>query len=93
MGLSRWQALRLRILPQALKRMTAPWMNTYAILMMATPLVSIVGVEDSVAMASSVLASFRDPALLMPVYGLILLLFFLYCAPIALLTKRLEARS
>lgn len=93
LGLGRWQTLRKCILPQALKRMTAPWMNTYAILMMATPLVSIVGVEDSLTIASSMLAALRDPALLMPVYGLVLVLFFLYCAPIALLTKRLEARS
>jgi polar amino acid transport system permease protein len=92
MGLTRTQTLRLCILPQAIKRMAAPWMNTYAVLMMSTPLVSIVGVEDSVAMASSVLSALANPALMLPVYGLILILFFAYCAPIAVLTKRLERR-
>ncbi|SIT44076.1 Polar amino acid uptake family ABC transporter, permease protein (fragment) [Paraburkholderia piptadeniae] len=92
LGLTRKQTLRLCILPQAVRRMAAPWMNTYAILMMSTPLVSIVGVDDSVSMASSVLSALANPALMMPVYGLILVLFFAYCAPIAMLTKQLERR-
>lgn len=92
LGLTRRQTLRLCILPQAIKRMAAPWMNTYAILMMSTPLVSIVGVDDSVTIASSVLSALANPALMMPVYGLILVLFFAYCAPIAMLTKQLERR-
>lgn len=92
LGLSRGQTLRLCILPQAVKRMAAPWMNTYAILMMSTPLVSIVGVDDSVTIASSALSALNNPALMMPVYGLILVLFLAYCAPIAALTKRLERR-
>lgn len=88
----RWQTLRLVILPQAIKRMVPPWMNVYAVLMMATPLVSIVGVEDSVTVARSVLAAENSPALLMPVYGLLLVLFFAYCAPIARWTRSLEKR-
>ena len=92
MGLSRWQTMRLCILPQALRRMLAPWMNTYAVLMMSTPLVSIVGVDESLRVASSVLSTLNNPVLLMPVYGLVLVLFFVYCAPIALWTRRLEAR-
>ncbi|RDU97260.1 amino acid ABC transporter permease [Trinickia dinghuensis] len=92
LGLTRRQTLKLCILPQAVKRMAAPWMNTYAILMMSTPLVSIVGVDDSVSIASSVLSALANPALMMPVYGLILILFFAYCAPIAMLTKQLERR-
>lgn len=92
LALSRSQTLRIVILPQAVKRMLPPWMNAYAVLMMATPLVSIVGVEDSVMVARSVLAAERDPGLLMPVYGFLLALFFIYCAPIARLTRKLEAR-
>jgi polar amino acid transport system permease protein len=92
LGLNRKQTMRLCIIPQALRRMAAPWMNTYAILMMSTPLVSIVGVEDCVTLASSALAALANPTLMMSVYGLILVLFFAYCAPIAMLTKRLERR-
>lgn len=93
MGLSRRQTLRLCILPQARRRMIAPWMNTYAVLMMSTPLVSIVGVDDSLRVATSVLSTLNEPALLMPMYGFLLLLFFLYCAPIAMWTRRLEVKA
>lgn len=92
LALSRWQTLKLVILPQAIKRMVPPWMNVYAVLMMATPLVSIVGVEDSITIARAVLSAENSPALLMPVYGLLLVLFFAYCAPIARWTRSLEKR-
>jgi len=92
LAFNRWQTLRLIILPQAVKRMVPPWMNVYAVLMMATPLVSIVGVEDSVTVARSVLSAENSTALLMPVYGLLLILFFAYCAPIARWTRVMEKR-
>lgn len=92
LALNRRQQLLIIILPQAIKRMLPPWMNVYAVLMMATPLVSIVGVEDSVTVARSMLAAEGDAALLMPVYGFLLFLFFLYCAPIARWTRVLEAK-
>ena len=38
------------ILPQCVKRMTPPWMNLYAILTMATPLISIVGVSEAMTL-------------------------------------------
>ncbi len=92
LALNRRQQLTIVILPQAFKRMLPPWMNVYAVLMMATPLVSIVGVEDSVTVARSMLAAEGDSALLMPVYGFLLVLFFLYCAPIARWTRMLESK-
>lgn len=92
LAFNRGQTLRMIILPQAVKRMVPPWMNVYAVLMMATPLVSIVGVEDSVAVARAVLSAENSPALLMPVYALLLVLFFAYCAPIAHWTRALEKR-
>lgn len=92
LAFTRGQTLRMIILPQAIKRMVPPWMNVYAVLMMATPLVSIVGVEDSVTVARAVLSAENSTALLMPVYGLLLVLFFVYCYPIARWTRRLEKR-
>ncbi|MDS1138878.1 amino acid ABC transporter permease [Pusillimonas sp. SM2304] len=92
LAFSRGQTLRMIILPQTVKRMVPPWMNVYAVLMMATPLVSIVGVEDSVTVARAVLSAENNTALLMPVYGLLLLLFFAYCYPIARWTRKLEKR-
>ena len=92
LALNRRKVLFTIILPQAFKRMLPPWMNVYAILMMATPLVSIVGVEESLSIAQAILSAERDPGLLMPVYGALLLMFFAYCAPIAYWTRRLEQR-
>jgi len=77
LAFNRRQTLSRIILPQAIKRMLPPWMNVYAVLMMATPLVSIVGVNDSVTVARAVLAAENNHALLMPVYGLVLVLFLL----------------
>jgi polar amino acid transport system permease protein len=47
LAFSRAQTLRLVILPQCVKRMMPPWMNLYAIVVVATPLTSIVGVSEA----------------------------------------------
>jgi polar amino acid transport system permease protein len=80
------------ILPQCLKRMTPPWMNLYAILTMATPLISIVGVQDSMTLTRAALSAEGRSELLVPMYLMLLGWFFLYCYPIARWTVALERR-
>jgi polar amino acid transport system permease protein len=80
------------ILPQVVKRMTPPWMNWYAILTMATPLISIVGVADAMSLTQAALNAEKRDGLLLPMYAMLLSFFFLYCYPIARLTRRLERR-
>ena len=93
LAFSRGQTFRLIILPQCIKRMLPPWMNWYAILTMATTLISIVGVADSMTLTQQALAAEGGRSeLLIPMYGLLLLLFFLYCYPIARWTLYLERR-
>jgi polar amino acid transport system permease protein len=92
LAFSRAQTFRLIILPQCVKRMTPPWMNWYAILTMATSLISIVGVNDAMTLTQNALAAEGRGDLLMPMYGMLLLLFFLYCYPIARWTQTLERR-
>ncbi len=92
LGFSFGQTLRMVILPQCLKRMLPPWMNLYAILTMATTLASIVGVNEGLTAAKNALGAESRPELLVPFYGFILLLFFLYCYPIARYTAVLERR-
>lgn len=92
LAFSRRQTLWQIILPQCIKRMLPPWMNLYAILTMATVLASIVGVSEMMTQAGRVLAAENRPELLMPVYGFVLLCFFLYCYPIARYTVHLERR-
>ena len=90
---NRLQTLWKIILPQCFKRMIPPWMNWYAILTMATPLVSILGVEDILKLSRDAMeAEGNHPELLMPFYTFILVLFFMYCYPIAKLTQGLERK-
>ncbi len=90
---SRRQTLRLVILPQCFKRMIPPWMNWYAILTMATPLVSLLGVEELVTLSRQAMESEDNhPELLLPFFGFALIIFFVYCYPIARFTLALEKR-
>ena len=90
---TRSQTLWLVILPQCFKRMIPPWMNWYAILTMATPLISLLGVEEIITLSRQAMeAEDNHPELLVPFFGFALLIFFAYCYPIARLTIRLEKR-
>jgi len=89
---TRMQTLWLIILPQCVKRMTPPWMNLYAILTVATPLTSVVGVSEAMTLTGDILSSEGRTELLVPMYLYLLLWFFLYCYPIARATLRLEKR-
>ena len=93
LAFNRRQTLWMIILPQCFKRMIPPWMNWYAILTMATPLCSIMGVEESVNHAQQAMtAEDSRPELLMPFYSFLMVIFFCYCYPIARWTIRLERR-
>ena len=90
---TRLQTLWLIIIPQCVKRMLPPWMNLYSILTMATVLASIVGVNEVMTLTGQALASEGGrPDLLAPFYGFVLLLFFIYCYPIARFTVWLEKK-
>jgi polar amino acid transport system permease protein len=86
------QTLWMIILPQCLKRMTPPWMNWYQILAMATPLISILGVNDCLRLTRDALAAEGRSEYLIPMYLWIMLWFFAYCYPIARWTIRLERK-
>jgi polar amino acid transport system permease protein len=93
LAFSRRQQIWSIILPQCVKRMLPPWMNLYAILTTATVLASIVGVDEVMTLASQVTAAEGGRTdILTPLYGYILIWFFLYCYPIARYTARLERR-
>jgi polar amino acid transport system permease protein len=93
LAFSRHQTLFKVILPQCFKRMIPPWMNWYAILTMATPIVSILGVEEVLNLTRQAIeAEDNHPELLVPFYGFVLAIFFLYSYPIARFTVRLEKR-
>jgi polar amino acid transport system permease protein len=92
LAFTRLQTLRLVILPQCVKRMTPPWMNLYALVVVGTPLASIVGVNEAMTLTGDVLSSEGRPELLVPMYLYLLTWFFIYCYPIARATAALERR-
>jgi polar amino acid transport system permease protein len=92
MAFTRMQTLWMIILPQCIKRMTPPWMNLYAILTVATPLTSVVGVSEAMTLTGDILSAEGRTELLVPLYLYLLLWFFLYCYPIARATLTLERR-
>lgn len=93
LAFTRRQTMWMIILPQCFKRMIPPWMNWYAILTMATPLCSIMGVEESVRLAQDAMtAEDSRPELLAPFYMFLLIIFFIYCYPIARWTIALEKK-
>jgi polar amino acid transport system permease protein len=80
------------IIPQSIKRMIPPWMNLYAILTMATTLISIVGIQDAMTLTRGALVAEARTDLYLPLYFMLLLMFFAYCYPIARLTLLFERR-
>jgi polar amino acid transport system permease protein len=92
LAFTRLQSLRMVILPQCVKRMTPPWMNLYAILTVATPLTSVVGVSEAMTLTGDILSSEGRTESLVPMYLYLLLWFFIYCYPIALASVALERR-
>lgn len=92
LAFTRRQTLWMIILPQAFKRMIPPWMNLYAILTMATTLISVVGIQDGLTITRAALVAESRPELMIPMYLMLLLMFFAYCYPIARATQALERR-
>jgi polar amino acid transport system permease protein len=92
LAFSRRETLWKIILPQCVKRMLPPWMNWYAILTMATTLASIVGVSEVMGNTLRITNAEARTDFLIPIYSYVLLWFFLYCYPISVWTRRLEAR-
>ena len=93
LAFTRRQTMWMIILPQCVKRMIPPWINWYCILTMATPLCSIMGVEESVTHTVQALNAEGDkPELLGPFYFFLLFIHFVFTYPIARYSILLERR-
>ncbi|MBC7811354.1 MAG: amino acid ABC transporter permease [Burkholderiales bacterium] len=89
LGLSFGQRLRYVILPQALRRVLPPWVNTAAEMVKASSLVSLVSVVDLMMSIQQIAGRTRETLLL---YGVAALLYFLVNFSISTLGRRLEKR-
>jgi polar amino acid transport system permease protein len=93
LAFSRRQTMWMIILPQCVKRMIPPWINWYCILAMATPISSIMGVEESVTFTAQALNAEGDRPELIPVfYAFLLIIHFIYTYPIARWSIQLEKK-
>jgi polar amino acid transport system permease protein len=93
LAFNRRQTMVHIILPQCIKRSIPPWMNWYALLTLATPMASILGVHEAVGNAQAAMeAGGGRPDFLLPFYLFLLCLFFAYIYPIALWTRKLEQK-
>jgi polar amino acid transport system permease protein len=92
LGYSRRETLFRIILPQCITRMIPPWMNLYALLLTATPLSMIVGVEEALGRTQAAVQAQSDSRVLIPMYLALLTMFFLYAWPINRLSLVLERR-
>jgi polar amino acid transport system permease protein len=93
LAFTRRQTLWMIILPQCVKRMIPPWINWYCILAMATPISSIMGVEESVTFTAQALNAEGDRPELIPVfYSFLMVIHFVYTYPIAHWSIRLEKK-
>jgi polar amino acid transport system permease protein len=92
LAFSRAQILWHIVLPQCLRRMLPPWMNVYAIITMGTALSSLVGIHDLLDTAQVASSTVARSSFTVLTYLATLVIFFAYCYPISLLTRRLEKR-
>ena len=92
LAFTRLQSFRWIILPQCVKRALPPWMNLYSTIAMATTLASLVGVHDLLLAANEASTAVQRMDFTIAVYLSVLGWFFVYCYPIARLTRRLERR-
>lgn len=81
------------ILPQAVQLMLPPAMGLYCVVTMSTALASLVGVNEGLSVAREVLAAEARTELLLPVYGFVLMAFFVYIFPVSMLARVIERRQ
>jgi polar amino acid transport system permease protein len=89
LGMSAAQLQWRVILPQAARRMLPGAVNLVTRIIKTTSLVVIVGVVDVIKRGQQIIERTHEPFV---IYAFILLLFFVLCHPLSLLSRRLEKR-
>jgi polar amino acid transport system permease protein len=89
-GMTKLQNLRYVVLPQAVKMMIPPMGGVYVIIIKGTSIVSVIGIAELVRAGEH--AAQRNPSFLLVIYGLVALMYFLYCYPILRLARWAERK-
>jgi polar amino acid transport system permease protein len=89
LGLSRWQMMRLVILPQAVRRMIPPFVNQSITQLKNTSLVSTIAVPDLLYNGELITADTYRP---LETYTVIAIIYFLILFPSTILAQAYERR-
>ena len=87
-GMSQLQKLWHVILPQALKLTIAPMSSVYVIIIKSTAILSVIGIAELTRQGE--VSMLRFPRDVLFIYGLIALVYFIYCYPILKFSKWAE---
>ncbi|WP_274426901.1 amino acid ABC transporter permease [Chelativorans sp. YIM 93263] len=93
LGLKPWEVMWYVLAPQALLPIIPPFTGLFSLLIQATSLASMVGAMEffrtsQIIVERTTMMTGYSPAFL--VYGFVLLVYFVICASLSALTKRLE---
>ena len=88
-GMSKWKAIFVIIMPQALRRALPSWTNEVAGIIKASSLVYLVGVPEIMRLAQYEIARSREP---FAVYLSVALIYFICTYAICYLLRRLEKK-
>ncbi len=78
------------VLPQAVKLMIPPMGGVYVIIIKGTSIVSVVGIAELVRAGEH--AAQRHPSHLLAIYGVVALMYFVYCYPVLRIARWAEGR-
>jgi general L-amino acid transport system permease protein len=91
LGLSYWQKTGLIILPQALRLVIPPLVNTFIGFFKDTSLVLIIGIFDLLTAAKTAIVEPAWQAFGLEVFVVVALIYFLFCFAMSRYSQRLEA--
>ena len=89
-GMTALQCMWHVVLPQALKLMIPPMGGVYVIIIKGTSIVSVVGIAELVRAGEH--AAQRHPRELLAIYGVVALMYFVYCYPVLRLARWAEGK-
>jgi len=90
LGLNRLQRLGLVILPQTYKLILPPMSGVYVMIIKSTAVLSVVGISELTRQGE--ISIVRFPHDILFIYGVIAVIYFLYCYPVLRLTRWIEQR-
>ncbi len=92
LGLDYWKAMRLIIMPQALKISIPGIVNNFIGLFKDTTLVAIIGLLDPIALTGSIRADQNWQGIIWELYGFVALMFFICCFGMSKYSQYLERK-